>query len=132
MGRRRRGNEHGVTLLEVLVAFVVLTLITGVAMQIFSGGARVTGHLADGERAAALAESRLALVSTSLREAGQWQGRWQGYEWQAAAVDVTPEGFARPGARLGLYRLTVTVLWRERGRMRSHTLTTLRVVPAGG
>ena len=55
-------NYRGMTLIEVLVAFVVLSLTMAVTMQIFSGGIR-NARLADSySRAVFLAESKLAAV----------------------------------------------------------------------
>lgn len=118
------------TLLEVLVAFVVLALITGTAMEIFSSSARITVRVIEEERAISLAESKLAFVGAVARSPGEWEGRWGGHSWQAVADDVTPAAFSEVADRIRLLRITVTVTWRDNGKKRVERLTTLRVAPA--
>ncbi len=127
--QRRPSYVRGMTLLEVLVAFVVLALITGTAMEVFSSGARTTVRVVDEERAIALAESRLAVVGATVREPGEWEGQWNGYSWHALADDVTPAAFSTVADRIRLFRITVTVAWRDNGQMRAKRLTSLRVAP---
>lgn len=111
------------------MAFVVLALITGTAMEVFSSGARTTVRVVDEERAIALAESKLAVVGATVREPGEWEGKWNGYSWHALADDVTPAAFSTVADRIRLFRITVTVAWRDNGQVRAQRLTSLRVAP---
>lgn len=120
------------TLLEVLVAFVVLTLVAGVSMEIFSSGARVSVRISERERAAALAESKLTVAGSGAIETGTWQGEWEQKSWQIRVEDVTPRAFSGPEQRFALYRVKVTVNWQEHGRRSQYSLSTLRVRPAPG
>jgi len=59
-----QNKVRGMTLIEVLVAFVVLSVTMAVILQIFTGGMR-NARMADSySRAVFLAESRLAAVGT--------------------------------------------------------------------
>jgi len=63
-GRPRSGKrEAGFTLIEVVVAFVMLALVLGVSFQIFSTGLQRAGDLEDYSRALVIAQSRLAEAS---------------------------------------------------------------------
>jgi general secretion pathway protein I len=129
-------------LLEVLVAFAILSVSLGVLMQIFSQATRSTIVSADYSRAASLAESRLNTVGVliPLEEgivAGEPDG---GFVWEVAiqAVELGAE-FASPaaGGDGGLesememvavpFRVSATVLWQDGRQVRSVTLSTLRL-----
>lgn len=135
-GRGR--SQRGLTLIEVLVAFVVLALTLGVILQIFSGGLR-NARLSDAyTRALLLAESRLEAVGAEqpvvpgetagqLGEDLRWLVRIQ--PWAGTAADPLavsgPSGGGQP-ARL-LYEVQVQVVWQAGGRERSIRLTSLRL-----
>lgn len=136
---RGRGRaQRGLSLIEVLVAFVVLALTLGVILQIFSGGLR-NARLSDAyTRALLLAESRLEAVGSEqavvpgetagqLGEDLRWRVRIQ--PWAGVATDplaaAGPPGGATP-ARL-LYEVQVQVAWQAGGRERSLRLTSLRL-----
>ena len=77
------GRQQGFTLLEVLVAFVLLSLTLGVILQIFSGGLRnaaAAGHYA---QAAIIADSKLAMLGSEfpLIE-GESHGEEGNYQWR--------------------------------------------------
>ncbi|QLQ00005.1 MAG: type II secretion system protein [Burkholderiaceae bacterium] len=135
-GRGR--SQRGLTLIEVLVAFVVLALTLGVILQIFSGGLR-NARLSDAyTRALLLAESRLEAVGSEqalvpgetagqLGEDLRWRVRIQ--PWAGAAADpLAASGASRgaPPARI-LYEVQVQVAWQAGGRERSLRLTSLRL-----
>lgn len=130
-------SQRGLTLIEVLVAFVVLALTLGVILQIFAGGLR-NARLSDAyTRALLLAESRLEAVGREqLLVPGETRGqlgedlRWlvQIEPWVGTATDPLapgPSGGPQP-ARL-LYAVRVQVAWQAQGRERSLRLTSLRL-----
>ena len=130
--RPRGRGAAGFTLLEVLVAFAVLAVALGAAMEIFSTGLRSARAAHGYTIATLLAESRLESVGVEdqLSE-GETSGAWDnGYRWR---VDVRPYELeddeldtpTLPDA----FAVTVTV-WRDgAGTAGSVTLTTLRLVP---
>ncbi|NVK40233.1 MAG: type II secretion system protein [Oceanospirillaceae bacterium] len=124
----RRGGEEGFTLLEVLVAFLILSLALGVILQIFSLAMRTTGSATAKQQALLLAESRMAEL-TALQEvrAGRDEGRFDDrFSWVSDVEryefpdqEVNFETFLVP------YRLDVTVEW---DRNQELTISTLRLV----
>ncbi len=120
----RRG---GFTLLEVLVAFVILSVSLVALMRGFSSGLGAVGAAADYRTAVLLARSKIDEIGpvielTEGRHGGTLEN---GYEWQAdiAAYDL---GHAPPFPVLG-YQVTVTVEWQGG---RAITLTSLRLAAA--
>jgi general secretion pathway protein I len=122
------GNQQGFTLLEVLVAFVILALSLGVILQIFSLTMRTTDSASVRQQALLLAESRLAELSTlnelrSGRDGGRIDAR---FDWTSQV-----ERFEFPGQDPGLdtlqvpYKIDVWVHWDGNQRL---GLTTLRLV----
>ncbi|MBE7243621.1 MAG: prepilin-type N-terminal cleavage/methylation domain-containing protein [Actinomycetospora chiangmaiensis] len=88
----RRGDEAGFTLVEVLVAFAIVSLVSLMVI-------RVAGTMAAGHRRIAIAEVhldeaeglvRLRAAAGSLR-AGSEQGRFaDGYPWTLSVSDAGP------------------------------------------
>ncbi len=120
--------SRGFSLLEVLVAFVILALVLAVLMRIFSGALRNIGAAEGYSRAVAIAESKLAAigVGTPLAE-GTSADSENGYSWQIA---VQREETAAPEVEgvqpAELYRIEVTVSWGEAPAARSVRVVTLR------
>ena len=128
----RARKNRGMTLIEVLVAFVILSLAMGVIMQIFFGGMR-NARLADGySRAVFLAQSKLAAVGVERPlMAGDANGqlgvdmRWR--------ITVNPYDDGGAADRLlmaqRLYQVQVVVSWSDEGRQRQIALDSLRMGP---
>lgn len=118
------------SLIEVLVAFVVLSMTMAVVMQIFSGGirnARVTDHYS---RALFLAQSRLAAVGV---EEPLLPGETSGdggapLRWRISIFPQDVEGGSevQPPA-VSLYQVRVRVGWSEDGRERQIELISQRL-----
>ena len=119
------------TLIEVLVAFVLLSLSLGVIFHIFAGGMR-NAQMADGySRAVFFAESKLAAVGVEqpLGPSDISGVIENGLHWR---VTVTPADDGRtPTAGNSqtqrLYQVRVQVGWSEGGRERQVELTSLRL-----
>lgn len=128
----RARKNRGMTLIEVLVAFVILSLAMGVIMQIFFGGMR-NGRLADGySRAVFLAESKLAAVGVEQPLAVSQESGQLGADmgWR---ITITPYDDGGAADRLlmaqRLYQVQVVVNWREEGQQRQIALNSLRLGP---
>ncbi len=132
------------TLIEVLVAFVVLSLTLGVILQIFSGGLR-NARLSDAySRALLLAESRLETAGvtqplvpgTTTGQLGddlRWQlvvSPWVGEDGSLGVPDTAVDAAGRPLVPVRLYEARVRVGWTEGGRERAIELATLRLGPS--
>jgi general secretion pathway protein I len=127
-----RSNCRGMTLIEVLVAFVVLSVTMAVIMQIFSGGMRNARLAESYSRAVFLAESKMAAVGLERplalgEESGQVGSDMQ---WR---VSVSPaEDDATTNAQLmpvRLHQVRVAAAWGEDGRQRQVELVTFRLGP---
>lgn len=120
------------TLIEVLVAFVILSLALSVIMQIFSGGLRNASVTAGYTRALFLAESRLAAAGAEEPlAAGETSGQvGDDMQWQ---VSVTPDAGAGDPDKLlmavRLYQVLVRVTWQDGAHRRQIELASLRIGP---
>lgn len=112
-------SQRGFTLIEVVVAFVLLTLVLSVSFEIFTRGMVRAGDLDDRSRALVVAQSRLALagVDEALKEgvtSGESEDRR--YQWsvtvrRADELAAGADGKA-PSSTYALYRVDVHVGWR--------------------
>ena len=127
----QRANR-GMTLIEVLVAFVVLSLTMAVILQIFSGGMRNARMAESYSRAVFLAESRLAATGMEGPIAASDYSGQSGPElrWQ---VIVTPIDDGGASDRLmmpaRLYQIRVRVGWSQDGGERQVELISMRLGP---
>ncbi len=107
---------RGFTLLEVLVAFLVLSLSLGVIMQILSLSARNTHAAENRQHALILAESKMAeLLAEPELFTGSRRGEFNGkYRWEAdSGVWEFPDTDSGISYQLIPYRVTLDVLWSE-------------------
>lgn len=131
--------SRGFSLLEVLVAFVILALILGVLMQIFSGGLRNASRVNEYQQAMLLGQSKLASVGieTPLK-VSESNGEFDAvYRWHVSIRPYleTPTtqaseqtGLPVPILPVSLLEVEVQVLWSDGNQSRSAGLTTLRLV----
>ncbi len=111
-------RQRGFTLIEVVVAFVLLALVLSSAFEIFSAGMSRASRLEERSRALVIAQSRMALVGVeeTLKE-GESSGESEDrkYQW-TVSVKRTGEGEdpAKPAPSVyALYRIDVRVAWRS-------------------
>ncbi len=138
-----RARQAGFTLLEVVVAFVVLALVLGTVMQIFSSGLARAGDLEEYSAAMNVAQTKLAAagVEEAVRE-GEIRGATpdRRFEWALkisrhqelpGSSGTTAAAAAAPAAgTFALYRVESNVTWRAPdGRQRHVTLATLTLGP---
>ena len=108
------GRQRGFTLLEVLVAFAILSLAVVSMIQLFSQGLRLLKVSGDYQQAVLLADQKAREMET-IRE-GVEAGREGDFEWERrATVTTVPEELTVPGvAPVRLYQVTVHVRWGSR------------------
>jgi general secretion pathway protein I len=135
MGIRRA--QRGFTLMEILLAFVVLAAAVGMLYRTFSTGLRNVGAVATYSEAISVAEARLTgLGLEKPLEEGEESGATEDrrFNWRVVVQPYTapgsaPEqagGFVNPQQ---LLRATVTVTWDEQGdHRRTIALSTVRLV----
>ena len=135
MPSRPKSSSHrqlGLTLIEILVAFVVLSTTMAVVMKIFSGGIHNARVSESYSRAVFLAESRLAAIGV---EGPLVQGSSNGQvgqdlRWQVNVEKADDQGAAdRFVMPVRLYQVRVKVEWSEDGKVRQLELATLRLGP---
>ena len=126
-----RAPQNGFTLIEVLVAFMILTLSLSVLFRIFSGGLSNVSVAGDYTQAVLLAESQLAVVGRSEPlDVGESYGEMdERFRWQRIIERYTPweDDTTSSTVPLSGYRITVQVSWTRNGRDRQFTLESLRV-----
>jgi prepilin-type N-terminal cleavage/methylation domain-containing protein len=122
----RRGNEQGFTLLEVLVALVILGTAVVAAIQGFAGGLRLLKLSGDHQEAMLLADQKLREMTTPVE--GREDGTDDRFQWSRTVTRLPMpelEGSVR-GRRWGSFEIDVRVRWDEK---REVQLASLRTVP---
>jgi general secretion pathway protein I len=130
-------RSGGFSLLEVLVAFVILALVGTALFRVFGASLNNAGLADEYARAAVYAESRLTAAGLDypLRETSAQGTSDDGkYAWSTKVENYVPPGTTDDQTRLAqvlpmqLWRLTVTVNWPgEQGNQRSMTVSTVRL-----
>jgi len=126
--------QRGFTLVEIVVAFVLLSLVLVSGFEVFTTGMRRAGDLDDRAQALAVAQSRLALAGTEtpLKE-GQSAGQTEDgrYRW-TLGITRYEEAAQQPNqptlSAYGLFRVETVVSWTGAdGRSHSISLATLEL-----
>ena len=129
---RTPGGSHGFTLVEVLVAVVILAFSFGALMQLLGTGLRGLNAAQDHVRASLLAENWLAglAVDQPLAE-GQQSGTFDDrFHWRAT---LRPPAIDERGDLSGwpvrAYEVELVVLWDEGDRQQNLSVTAVRLTP---
>ena len=120
--------QGGFTLIEIVVAFVLLALIFSTSFEVFSSGMRRAADLEDQSRAIVVAQSRLAVTGMEeLLKPGTVSGTTEDgrFQWTVAIAPtdeaLPPPGQPQPGpGTYMLYRIDVRVDWKG-GDQRPHS-----------
>ena len=113
--------KRGFTLIEVLVALVVVTAGLTIIAQGFLSGGRASLSSQNDTLAAWLAESKLTdleagILSTQSSASGTFEPEHPDFSWS-----IAPESTVTTG----LFKISLTVKWKERERDREFVLTRL-------
>ena len=127
---RASRHQRGFSLIEILVAFVILAMSLTVIFRIFSGGLRNVALSEDYAQAVVLAESQLSAIGISEPlEQGVTSGEWdERFRWQRMVELYQPweQDKALDAPLLG-YLVTVSVDWMHAGRNRQISLSSVRL-----
>jgi general secretion pathway protein I len=121
-------RERGFTLIEIVVAFVLLALIFSTSFEVFSSGMRRAADLEDQSRAVVVAQSRLAVTGMEEQlKQGSVSGTSEDgrFQWTVAVTPTDeatpPPGQPQPGPGTYMfYRINVRVDWKGADQ-RPHT-----------
>jgi general secretion pathway protein I len=129
--------HRGFSVLEVLVAFIIVALVVTALFQLFGGALRNASGAADWTRALLVAQSRLELAASAqpLREASDAGAEPDGrIAWRASvtpyvAPDANPDvERASESMPTRLFRISVDVTFPgDDGKSRTVSLSTLRI-----
>lgn len=124
-------NEDGFTLVEVLVAFAILTLCFGAVYQIYATGFRNLQTVEAEVVALRVAQSRLSeVVQSGSLKTGSSSGSTDGVTWRVEAMPARKNSDSSALALPDAYWVSVTVSWPSSGASgtRSLKLTTYKVL----
>ena len=135
----RRSRVAGFSLLEVLVAFVILALVATALFRLFSGSLGNAVAAEEWSRALIVAESRLAQAAAAqpLREVGARGAEDDGrIRWETKVAAYTIQGVdleleqASQALAMRLYKISVEVKFDgANGRERTLSLDTVKMGP---
>ena len=128
----RKTRRGGFTLMETLVAMMLLSISLVVVLQLFSGGIK-SGRLADDyTRAVFFAREKMEefLLKTGLEE-GSYEGTFDDvYGWKVEVTLVEEEEELGEKAKpppVDLYNVSVSVVWMSGEREKSYRIDTLQI-----
>ncbi|MFP2769845.1 type IV pilus modification PilV family protein [Oceanisphaera sp. KMM 10153] len=128
MTRQHMIRKQGFSLLEVLVAFTILTITLGVLLNIFSLAIRTTQSAQQQQKAMLLAESKLTeLYAGTTLQPGRERG-WldEYYWWETRVEEFDTRELMDNQSMLLPYQLSVVVGWGQHDQQ--YRLTTLRLI----
>lgn len=137
--RAHDGRQRGFSLIEVLVAFVILALVATALFNLFSTSLNNASAAEEWSRALTVAQSRLdaASVAQPLREGSESGNSLDGrVQWTATVAPYTPAQVdpelerASEALAMRMYRVSVEVRYTAGdGKSRTLSLSTVRLGP---
>ncbi|MFV3128973.1 prepilin-type N-terminal cleavage/methylation domain-containing protein [Niveispirillum sp. KHB5.9] len=108
---KRTEGQDGFTLLEAMVALVLLALVLAPAYTLLSGGGRAARTVERRAMALSIAEAQLAALGVEQNLApGEYQGEGGGYRWTLSVTPRSDPPFDGAAARgMAAYRVAVSV-----------------------
>lgn len=128
--KSRRRLSRGFTLLEVLVAFAILTVSLATVFRVFSTSLSATRNGEEYAHATALARARLTeIAAAGVSEIAPASGEDDaGYRWRVDVEEMTDAPVTPSASGLVPALVAVSVEWGS-GSGRSVRLSTIRAVP---
>jgi len=110
----RRAREGGFTLLEVLIAFTILSVAVVAVIQGFAQGLRLVKTAGDHQQAVLLADQKTRELVTPVE--GRDQGKEGNFDWERVVTVVPAPDLTRTQttAKWHVYKIDVKVSWGDK------------------
>ncbi|MFN7153184.1 MAG: type II secretion system protein [Acidovorax sp.] len=123
MTRMQSSRQGGFSLLELLIAFVIMALALGMLYRATGSSARAVGIAERHQKASLLADSILSMRDSVGPEGWRESGESEGFSWQVASA---PYPIATDGPNVPkLHEIALAVRWNDGAIARSLELHTL-------
>ncbi len=125
----RSAAARGFTLIEILVAMMLLAICLVVILQLFSGGLKSGKTAEDYTRAVFYAKEKMEeyLLVEDFQE-GVFEGTFDDiYRWRVEVVRHDPEEDDETPSLVDLFHVNVAVFWKISEREKKFQLNTLKV-----
>lgn len=132
-GRRvARAGQGGFTLLEVLIAFAILSVAVVAVIQGFAQGLRLLKVAGDHQQAVLLADQKIRELVTLVE--GRDQGKEGNYDWERTVTVVPAPDLTRTQAtaKWHVYQIDVKVSWGDKRGVEIVTMRTTAETPTSG
>lgn len=125
----------GFTLIEVLVAIVILAISLTVIMQLFAGGFRLKGDAQHYDQVLRFAQFKMEelLLRDPNNAAPLEGGNPEAYRWEAQITEIEEVDDAQPDIERPLqkYEIRLSVFWNEETQPKRLDLHTMAIQGAG-
>jgi general secretion pathway protein I len=130
--RRARPGQGGFTLLEVLIAFAILSVAVVAVIQGFAQGLRLLKVAGDHQQAVLLADQKIREMVTPVE--GHDQGKEGAYDWDRTVTVVPAPDLTRTqaSAKWHVYQIDVKVSWGDKRGVEIVTMRTTAETPTSG
>jgi len=130
--RQKMAASRGFTLIEVLVAFMILAIALVVIMQLFSGSLKAGAVSADYFYGIFHAQEKMEeILARETLSVGTQQGEFaDGYQWQVNISRDPLETRTGRELRVSRYKVLLEVKWEKGGRRRTFDLETVKLGPS--
>lgn len=116
--------QRGFTILELLVAFAIMSIALAMLYRAAGGSVRAVGEMERHQRATVLADSILAMRDAIPESGWAETGSVSGFNWSVATAPYD-SGINAPAAT-PLHEVRVIVTWNGDGRLQQLVVATLR------
>jgi general secretion pathway protein I len=122
--RRSRAGQGGFTLLEVLIAFAILSVAVVAVIQGFAQGLRLLKVAGDHQQAVLLADQKIRELVMPVE--GRDQGKEGSYDWERTVTVVPAPDLTRTQttAKWHVYQIAVKVSWGDKRGVEIVTMRT--------
>ncbi len=126
-------ESPGFTLLEILVAMVILTICLVAIMELFSGGLKGGRVSREYLQAVFQAREKMEEILTAPElSAGSMEGRFPDSSlWNVEITPFIEDEAVMPPSSVRLFRIALEVTWKEGHRQRNVAISTLTMARAG-